>query len=155
VNIKGWDLPDGDTTFVEYNSGTSYPVTVSNDIVTLNVNLIRQKPYLFVLKPFIGIEAPGEQLSGSFPLFQNYPNPSNLASNIRYSLTRNCYVELRIYNITGQLVRTLVNGRKRAGIHSVTWDGRDDSGKRVASGVYFCRLKAGNSSQTRKLLLLR
>jgi len=60
-----------------------------------------------------------------------------------------------VYNVAGQRVRTLVNGRQRAGYKAIEWDGRDDAGRRVAPGVYFYRMKAGRFEATRKLTLLR
>jgi flagellar hook assembly protein FlgD len=88
-------------------------------------------------------------------LAQNYPNPFNPSTRIRYSLARNSQVSLSIYNVAGQLVKTLVNDTRTAGPHAVTWDGRDDRGVPVASGVYFYRLVAGDFTKTRKLTLLK
>lgn len=64
-------------------------------------------------------------------------------------------VNLKIYNIAGQLVRTLASGQVPAGPHSVKWDGRDNSGNKVSSGIYIYRLQAGNKDLTRKLVVLR
>jgi hypothetical protein len=88
-------------------------------------------------------------------LAQNYPNPFNPSTRIKYSLARNSQVSLSIYNVAGQLVKTLVNETRTAGPHAVTWNGRDDRGAPVASGVYFYRLVAGDFTMTRKLTLLK
>jgi len=90
-----------------------------------------------------------------FGLSQNYPNPSNPETNIAYQLPVTCEVRLAIYNLAGQLVKTLVSGRKEAGYHTAHWDGRDNLGKQVASGIYFYRLQAGKFSQTKKMVLLK
>ena len=155
VNIKGWDLPDGDTTFVEYNSGNSYPVTVSNDIATLNVNLVRQEPYLFILNPFVSVKE-RESRPVSIALFQNYPNPFISSTSIRYSVAKSGQVKLKIYNVAGQLVKTLVNGEQKAGTYKIEWDGKDTNGKLLPSGIYFVELKVDDKfTKTKKLLLLR
>jgi hypothetical protein len=86
-----------------------------------------------------------------------YPNPFNPKTTIAYSIRERGAVALRIYSVSGRLVRTLVNGVQtpRAGGYAVEWDGRNNAGAAVASGVYLCRLTAGNFSETRKLVLLR
>ena len=90
-----------------------------------------------------------------FALLQNYPNPGNPSTVISYSLAENSEVNLTIYNTLGQAVRTLVDGHQTANIYKVVWDGRDDSGKEVASGVYFYRLVAGKFSATKRLIVLK
>ena len=76
-------------------------------------------------------------------LFENYPNPFNPSTTIKYSLKENRRTELIIYNITGQKIRTLVNSMQNAGNHIIQWDGRDDSGYDVSSGYYFYKLESG------------
>jgi hypothetical protein len=89
-------------------------------------------------------------------LSQNYPNPFNPATTIVYTVRRQTPVILRVYDVTGALVRTLVDGVKSPGIdHSIEWDGRNATGQGVASGVYFYRIVAGDYVQTRKMVLLK
>ncbi|MCK6622291.1 MAG: T9SS type A sorting domain-containing protein [Calditrichaceae bacterium] len=95
-----------------------------------------------------------------FELRQNYPNPFNPTTAISYQLSPMGQaalsdVQLTVYNLLGQKVRTLVNARQPAGRYEVKWEGRDEEGKPVGSGVYFYRLEAGDFTQTRKMLLLR
>lgn len=90
-----------------------------------------------------------------FTLSQNYPNPFNQSSIINYSIKEEGLVELIIYNILGQKVRTLVNQREPKGAHLAVWDGKDDGGVDLPSGCYFYVLKAGNCSTSKKLILLR
>ena len=90
-----------------------------------------------------------------FEVLQNYPNPFNLTTVIRYSLPEDCQVEISIFNVLGQKVRTLVNEYQTSGHKSVTWDGRDDKVKEVGSGIYFYKLNAKDYSCTRKLLFLK
>jgi hypothetical protein len=90
-----------------------------------------------------------------FALAQNTPNPFNPTTSITYALPRDARVALRIYNVTGQLVRTLVDGPQAAGFQSAVWDGTSDRGQQVASGVYLYRLEAGDWSQQRTMVLLK
>ena len=90
-----------------------------------------------------------------FALEQNYPNPFNPETTIRFHLPRSQQIELAIYNLGAQRVATLVQGHREAGSYSVRWDGLDDAGLELASGVYFYRLTAGERVETKKLLLLR
>jgi DNA-binding beta-propeller fold protein YncE len=90
-----------------------------------------------------------------FELNQNRPNPFRKATDIRYQLPKQGKVSLNIYNINGQLVKTLVNQTQDAGLYLVKWDGRDLNNKIVASGVYVYRLQAGNLSDTRKIVLVK
>ena len=92
----------------------------------------------------------------AFNLDQNYPNPFNPSTTIDYRLSRSSQVELAVYNMLGQKIRTLVSDKIQAvGTHSVKWDGRDDSGAQVASGVYIYQLKTGNQVETRKMMLMK
>jgi len=91
----------------------------------------------------------------TYRLAQNYPNPFNPQTTITYDLAKTGTVRLSVYAVNGQLVRTLVDGERPAGSYSVVWDGTDDAGRDVASGVYLCRMKAGEFVSTRKLLLIR
>jgi len=89
-------------------------------------------------------------------LAQNVPNPFNPSTTIRFSLRQRSKVTLSVYDVRGRRVRTLVRGVRTAGVeHVVAWDGRDDAGAAVSSGVYFYRLVAGSFTQTRKMLLLK
>jgi len=102
-------------------------------------------------------------LPKGFSLFQNYPNPFNPTTLIRYQLSavrgRPSAVTLRIYNIAGQLVRTLVDAHQPPGVYRGSWDGKDSLGHDVASGVYLCRLQVIGDGlaveRTRKIVLLR
>ncbi len=90
-------------------------------------------------------------------LAQNYPNPFNPTTTIQYSIQAQGQVRLRVYDVAGRLVRSLVNEVQspRAGGFAVTWDGTDDRGTRVATGIYFYKLTAAGFERTRKMLLLK
>jgi hypothetical protein len=96
-----------------------------------------------------------ENTPSRFEVSQNYPNPFNATTIIRYSLPQDCRVEICLYNILGQKVRTLVNEDQTSGYRRITWDGKDDRGEDVGSGIYFYQVKAGEFSCVRKLLLLK
>ncbi len=85
----------------------------------------------------------------------NYPNPFNPQTTINYSIQKAGKVSLDVYNLAGQKVKTLVNDRKTAGSHNVVWNGKDDAGNNVSSGVYFYRITNGNESKTNKMILMK
>jgi hypothetical protein len=94
-------------------------------------------------------------LPQSFSLSQNFPNPFNSETVIRFELPENGEVELAVYNLAGQRVAALIQGQREAGSYTLRWDGRDERGRELASGVYLYRLWTGENVETRKLLLLR
>jgi hypothetical protein len=85
----------------------------------------------------------------------NYPNPFNPTTNIKFGLSQNEFVNLVVYNIKGEKVCTLIDNEMEAGYHNVLWNGRDDSGKVVSSGVYFYKMRAGTYTSTRKMILMK
>ncbi|MHB9028487.1 MAG: right-handed parallel beta-helix repeat-containing protein [Candidatus Latescibacterota bacterium] len=91
----------------------------------------------------------------SFTLGQNFPNPFNPETTITFELPAASKVTLRIHNALGQKVRTLTEGMFQPGIHRMVWDGKNDSGAQVTSGVYFYTIQAGSFAQTRKMTLTR
>jgi hypothetical protein len=97
-----------------------------------------------------GVVVPGEGKPDRFALLQNYTNPFNPTTTISYSLAQADNVCLKIYDVMGRDVATLVNRRKEAGNHSVTWNAES-----LASGVYFCQLRSGGFVETKRLVLLR
>ena len=102
-----------------------------------------------------GIGDGGVQVPKEFALYQNYPNPFNPTTTIRYDVKQSTEVKLVIYNMLGQEVRTLVNNRQDAGYKTVVWDGLNNRGSRVASGIYIYRLQAGDFVQARKMILMK
>jgi len=85
----------------------------------------------------------------------NYPNPFNPQTEIAYSLPEDCYIKLTIYNIQGQKVKQLLNEYQSAGTRKVVWDGCDENGEKVASGIYFYRIEAGPNTVTNRMVLLK
>jgi hypothetical protein len=90
-----------------------------------------------------------------FELYQNHPNPFNSETVIKFNLLKPSFVTVVVYNILGQKAKTLVNRHLGAGPASVSWDGKDEKGNDLASGIYFYQLKAGELTQTKRLLFLK
>ena len=100
--------------------------------------------------------APETPKLANFTLHQNVPNPFNPSTTIRYELANaGGRVRLQIFDVSGRLVKTLVDEVQGAGENSVRWEGRDDSGRRVATGAYFYRLTSPGFTQTRKMVMLK
>jgi hypothetical protein len=85
----------------------------------------------------------------------NYPNPFNPVTFVNFSLAKEAAVSVDVYNIKGQKVKTLVNDIMSAGIHKIEWNGKDDSGKNVASGIYFSKMRSGRYTSTKKMILMK
>jgi hypothetical protein len=90
-----------------------------------------------------------------FALAQNVPNPFNPVTAIKFTIAEDSHVTLAVYDVSGRRVKTLVNGDLKANFYRVEWDGRNDEGRKVTSGVYFYRLHAGAFVQSHKMILLR
>jgi flagellar hook assembly protein FlgD len=88
-------------------------------------------------------------------LHQNFPNPFNPSTEIRFDIPTAREVQLRVFNQLGQTVRTLVDNRMKAGTYRIKWDGKTEAGNSISSGVYFYSLEAGDFSQIRKMTLVK
>lgn len=110
---------------------------------------------VYVYEVALAVEVGEGRVPAVFELEQNYPNPFNPITAIRYSLRRPSQVEITVFNVLGQEVRTLESGMQPAGSYETTWNGTDQAGSPVASGVYFYRIKAGDFTETRKMVLLK
>ncbi|MDZ7375454.1 MAG: T9SS type A sorting domain-containing protein [candidate division KSB1 bacterium] len=91
----------------------------------------------------------------SFSLAQNYPNPFNSTTWIEYDLAAEARVILRIFNVRGQLVKTLVDELEKAGHYAVLWDATDSANRIVSAGIYFYRMEADGKTKSKKMTLLR
>lgn len=90
-----------------------------------------------------------------YRLKQNFPNPFNPSTTIQYSISTPEKISIKIYSVSGQLVKEINKEHNQPGEYNVTWDGTDNFGKRVSSGVYFYQLALGNSSQAKKMMLIK
>jgi len=90
-----------------------------------------------------------------FSLSQNYPNPFNPVTNFQFTIPKSSHVKIEIFNIVGQKVATLLDGDMKPGLYTADWNGRDENGKTVSSGIYFYRLQAGDFSNMKKMVLVK
>ncbi len=100
-------------------------------------------------------EVSSKEFNYSFNLFQNYPNPFNPSTTIKYVLPKNSYVTLKIYDMLGREIKTLVNKEQNTGSYEVQWNGEDNNGNKVASGTYVYRIIAGDYVSSKKLILIK
>ena len=107
------------------------------------------------LENMTAIENNEGKIPSAFELQQNFPNPFNPQTDIRFNLPSATHVVLRIFNTLGQEIRKLADTRYHAGFHTVVWDGKDNKGSIVPSGIYFYQINAGQLTQVKKLTLLR
>ncbi|MFA5804591.1 MAG: FlgD immunoglobulin-like domain containing protein [Melioribacteraceae bacterium] len=98
---------------------------------------------------------PDTNIGTDYKLEQNYPNPFNPETKINFSVPESLPVKILIYNISGELVKVLLNENKVKGEYEVTWDGKNNNGSKLASGTYFYQAICGNNIQTKKMLLLK
>ncbi|MCG8608253.1 T9SS type A sorting domain-containing protein [bacterium] len=132
---------------VDVSTGAATPVTTwSADFIAFAI---------FNESPPTSVREPALAFPEQFGLQQNYPNPFNPETVIQYDLNQNGHVELAIFNLLGEKVRSLVDQVQRAGAHQIRWNGLDDNGNRASSGLYVYRLSVGASSQTKRMILLR
>jgi hypothetical protein len=147
-----------DVEFYAYHGGEEAIYSISNveefeDGANLGQIL---SPYIWTIGSSTGIDDQIElDVPTRYDLSQNYPNPFNPETTIRYALPEKSNVDLAIYNVQGQLVRTLVSEAKEAGYYKVIWDGTDDRGKAVPSGMYIYTMKTDNFEKVRRLVMLK
>lgn len=111
--------------------------------------------YLLEYSGHIEHEHSEDAMPTKFMLEAPFPNPFNPSTTIKYHIPKTTVIELVVYDAAGKKIRTLYSGNANPGIHTTVWDGKNDSGRDIASGIYFYRLVAGDFVQTRKLVLLR
>ncbi|MFQ5823555.1 MAG: FlgD immunoglobulin-like domain containing protein [bacterium] len=146
-------VPGNPTSRVPYE----WAFEVDDEPITAEVRVMAWGERYFVAEEIVGISKHDEDLSlpKSFVLHQNHPNPFNPTTTVRYDLPKAARVILRIYNLGGQEVKTLVDEVQSAGEKLVTWDARNRLDQMVSSGVYIYSLQVDNERQTRKMLLVR
>jgi len=139
--------------FLYYQLGAIRDEFAPDTVVNMaQVNEIMTRTFSWFGIPIIGVDIKPTNI---FALSQNTPNPVSSGTTISFSIPQRSEVSLRVYNIAGQCVKTLLSNEMDRGVHNVSWNGRNESGKRVASGVYFYRLEAGDNTATRKMVVLK
>ncbi|MFN0157421.1 MAG: carboxypeptidase regulatory-like domain-containing protein [Bacteroidota bacterium] len=166
--IVGFTVTDvaGNYTIDAVNTGTIQIVAdregydpASNDVTVSPTTFTLEDVNLTMLQSAV-LSVGGETGTPErFELAQNYPNPFNPSTTISFNLPANSNVTLSVYNLIGQEITTLMNDKMNAGSYDVVWNGKDHSGRSVASGIYFYRLKAtsesGNFNEMRKMVLVK
>ncbi len=99
--------------------------------------------------------APIDPMAASYTLLENFPNPFNPTTTIRYNMPTPGMVTLKVFDINGRLVNTLVNGQNPEGLHRITWDGTDVNGNQVSTGIYFYQIDTPHQHQTQKMVLIK
>ena len=145
-------IPDNMKAVLAVDDGTIVQVTDGSRIKLSDQT--RSATLLIGTKAFLEQES-GAPIPIDYALDQNHPNPFNPFTNISFSIRESQHVHLAVYNILGQLVRTLVDEEMVAGRYERTWNGDDNFGRAVASGIYFYRLNTGKFTQCRKMALLK
>ncbi|MCP4707575.1 MAG: T9SS type A sorting domain-containing protein, partial [Planctomycetes bacterium] len=145
------------TVLVGWNGGVEPPFNQNcpeqGTIFRITTNKVNNEDDVFI---FEGIPAIEDSLAfDKLHLFQNYPNPFNPLTVIRYSLPEKSDVELTIYNIAGQRIKTFAIESQTAGFQQITWDGKNEAGQVVSSGTYFYALKTAGQKVVRKMVLLK
>ncbi len=158
VNYKGWkdvffQLSGNHRVYLRI--GLNIPAQLSIKQSLVEVLYLKENGGQQLAKGKEEKPVPVQTIPKVYQLFQNYPNPFNPITTIRFDLPEATDVQLVVYDIAGRRIATLMNGYVSAGEHRVVWDGRDDAGNRVASGVYIYRLQAGEFVASRKMLLVR
>jgi len=167
----GWILASGERILRTSDGGEKWEVQVDNldcspgKLIILkedkvayifgSVDNYTLKLYRADLSELTEINNDNISMPEEFYLYQNYPNPFNSQTMIKYEISRNSYVQLKIFNILGEEVRTLVKGNQSPGNYHVNWDGRSNSGKPLESGIYIGKLVVNDKIDRRKLILLK
>jgi hypothetical protein len=148
----------GDLWHVAYEDSAEKPEYggMSNELAFVATDK-RMYYYLCGFEVKTSIDLPSSDIMppGNHSLFQNYPNPFNPETTITFYLPRNTPALLQIFNTEGQLIKTLINAKQPAGYHRISWDGTNEAGQRVSSGIYFYRLQTDFGVLTKKMLLVR
>jgi len=131
---------------------------IRDDVLSAPIDRFEIAKNVFAWMQFvtnIGCCYTGTEIPSVNKLSQNFPNPFNPSTMIKFDLKEKGPVTLKVYNVAGQLVRTLVDDVRDAAAHSIVWDGRNNIGSKVASGIYFYKMETNGFSETRKMVLLR
>jgi len=150
IDWTGWQLITFDPGVDEVTGWVNGNGTLDGPMVSLDSYQIK-KAEATPVEPMVH----EPELPAGYQLSQNYPNPFNAETRIQFAIPQTGHVFLNVYNVTGQQVRTLVDEEMTAGEHSVVWNGRDQAGRELASGVYFCRMVSGSYTESIKMSFLR
>ena len=146
-------------------AGPNFTIASTGDVILGAETTIAVIPQFFGVQggklqvvsgaPPVSVETEDPIIPDEFIVHQNFPNPFNPETEIRFALTKDSHVVINIYNTLGQQIDTLIEALYATGFHSVRWDGKDRNGSPVSSGVYLYQIQAGEFSQVRKMSLIR
>jgi hypothetical protein len=153
-DVDGFHAPDAREKYTTFPDNKSYYQWMLETWPTERWFALDRGQKIF--PPVLATGNRGYEIPENSVLFQNYPNPFNSSTVISYSLSEDMQnVSLVIYSLLGERVRDLVNASQKSGFHSIGWDGKNNSGEMVSSGIYLYRLKMGNQSLMKKLLFIK
>jgi hypothetical protein len=148
-------IQSGDTTLVFIPKG-GFTGEVTFDYMISDSEGLPDTAVVYIrIEPATGVSDQTDFLPASYSLHQNHPNPFNPVTRIRYDLPQACDVRIIIYDVAGRQVAELVHKTQSAGRYQAVWEGRDNSGQPVPSGIYFYRIEAGEFVEVKKMLLVR
>ena len=149
VGMDGFHLPPG------HIRKFGFIVIAANSLADLNTTADDIQNLYDVVYPTEYASASDDQRPHRTTLEQNFPNPFNPTTSIRYSLAESADIELKIYDVHGRLVRDLFTGRRDSGVYEIMWNGEDGQGTLVSTGLYLCQLSSGHTSKTMKMVYLK
>ncbi len=131
-------------------------ITITPAYEIVGLSLAGHEVAVYQFTGTTGVESPeGDVPAAGLRLMQNFPNPFNPSTTIRYSVPARSHVRLGVYDVTGREVAVLHNGVRASGSHELSWDGTDGGGRPLSTGVYFLRLDAGGGTKTSKIMLVK
>ena len=134
---------------------TSFNITPYNPSNPDDVIYIKELILSFRVSDNSSLSSKVELTPESFTLYQNYPNPFNPSTTIKYNLNENSYVNVSIYNVAGEIVKTLFNGPQNKGKNSLIWNAKNNKNESVAGGLYIYSVSTENSIYSKKMMLLK
>lgn len=163
-SFKIFDITTGNILFEKNDASFSfsYPTLLDADNNSVLDCIVIKYDFPFNNQYYYEVYSTGVTSNGNdkiltpqFKLSQNFPNPFNPTTTINFSLENESTISIDIYNVTGEKVKTLFNGIEKAGSHSIEWNGADNFGNKLPTGVYFYRLNSKDFSETKKLIILK
>ncbi len=154
--ISGANYVSAPVEWTEY----TYNLSTGNSPVYIGIQCLSNDAFIFFVDDVTVIGGGSANGDITVPvvateLKSNYPNPFNPETNIAFSMKEAANVSIEVYNVKGQLVRTLLNDVKEAGNHTVVWNGKDNNGRGVSSGVYYYKMNTGKYSSTKKMIMMK
>jgi hypothetical protein len=136
-----------DPPYLQNRQAPSAPVVIVGEIP----DTVKSQDIVYTV---LGIDD-ANQLPTQYSLMQNYPNPFNSSTSIEYTVPIKTHVTIEVVNLLGETVKTLIDKELSAGVHRVNWNGTDNAGKAISSGIYLYRIKTGDFNQTKKMILVK